>query len=127
MEPRPLATCADDAFAFTTEDLLKNLPFSTARCAPFKLHHYAQLKLLSNGIVDKDVDALGELKKFNFKIDPERRLIFNVLDYEFVVLDHDLSTVHVVDAESRRKLGHLSVSLQQNEPRALLVAATLTT
>ncbi|QDL56991.1 hypothetical protein QKQ66_gp119 [Dione juno nucleopolyhedrovirus] len=127
MESVVTNTFAEDAFAFTTDDLLKNLPFNSAKCAPFKLHHYAQLKMLANGAIHKRVDAMDELKKFNFKIDPERRFICNVLDYEFVVLDHDLSTVHVVDAETRRKLGHLNVSLHQNEHDTLLIFATLTT
>ncbi|AGR57000.1 hypothetical protein [Choristoneura occidentalis alphabaculovirus] len=117
--------CTDGAFAFTTDDLLKNLPFNFAKCAPFKLHHYAQLKLLSNGAIDKRVNAIDELKKFNFKIDNERRYICNVLDYEFVVLDHDLSIVHVVDAETRRKLGHINVSLDQSD--TLSISATLVT
>nr|UIX56238.1 HycuOrf-113 hypothetical protein [Hyphantria cunea nucleopolyhedrovirus]UIX56384.1 HycuOrf-113 hypothetical protein [Hyphantria cunea nucleopolyhedrovirus] len=120
-------TCLESAFAFTTDDLLKNLPFNSVKCAPFKLHHYVLLKLISNGIVDKRVEGMDELKKFNFKIDPERRFICNVLDYEFVILDHDLSIVHVVDAETRRKLGHLTVSLHQNDRSALTISATLTT
>lgn len=120
-------TCAENAFVFTTDDLLKNLPFSSSKCSPFKLHHYAQLKLLSNGVIDKRVAATDELRKFNFKIDLERRYISNVLDYEFVVLDHDLSTVHVVDAGTRRKLGRLNVSLHQTDPEALVISATLAT
>ncbi|ABF50345.1 unknown [Antheraea pernyi nucleopolyhedrovirus] len=122
-------TCAEGAFTFTTDDLLKNLPFSSSKCAPFKLHHYAILRHLSNGALDKCVDAaaLAELGKLNFKIDPEKRYITNVLDYEFVVLDHDLSTVHVVNAETRCKIGHLNVSLRQNDASALLISATLAT
>lgn len=121
--------CVEGGFTFTTDELLKNLVYSSGKCAPFKLHHYAILKHLSKGVIDKRVDAmaLDELKKFNFKIDMERRYISNVLDYEFVVLDHDLSTVHVVDAETRSKLGHLNVSLHQNDRNALLISATLTT
>ncbi|AAP29828.1 unknown [Choristoneura fumiferana multiple nucleopolyhedrovirus] len=125
MEDASPNACTDGAFAFTTDDLLKNLPFNFAKCAPFKLHHYAQLKLLSNGAIDKRVNAIDELKKFNFKIDNERRYICNVLDYEFVVLDHDLSIVHVVDAETRRKLGHINVSLDQSD--TLSISATLAT
>lgn len=49
-----------------------------------------------------------------------------MLDYEFVILDHDLSIVHVVDAETRRKLGQLNVSLHQNDRTALIISATLT-
>ncbi|BBU37592.1 hypothetical protein [Choristoneura diversana nucleopolyhedrovirus] len=127
MEDASPNACTDGAFAFTTDDLLKNLPFSFAKCAPFKLHHYVQLKLLSNGIIDKHVNAIDELKRFNFKIDKERRYISNVLDYEFVVLDHDLSIVHVVDAETRRKLGHINVSLNQNDFDTLSISATLAT
>ncbi|AGR57147.1 hypothetical protein [Choristoneura rosaceana nucleopolyhedrovirus] len=125
MEDALLNACTSGAFEFTTDNLLKNLPFNSAKCAPFKLHHYAQLKLLSNGAIDKRVNAIDELKKFNFKIDPERRYICNVLDYEFIVLDHDLSIVHVVDADTRRKLGHLNVSLNQND--TLSITATLAT
>lgn len=113
-------------FEFTTDDLLKNLPFSSVKCSPFKLHHYVQLKLLSNGVIDKCIDKIEELEKFNFKIDPERRSISNVLDYEFVVIDHDLSTVHIINAETRKKIGHLNVSLQQNDPNILSISATLT-
>jgi hypothetical protein len=119
--------CAQSAFVYTTDDLLKNLTFSSLKCAPFKLHHYAILKHLSNGVVDKIVDdaSVNELKKFNFKIDLKRRYIINVLDFEFVVLDHDLSTVYVIDAETRVKLGYLNVSLHQNDHNALLISATL--
>lgn len=117
--------CTDDVFAFTAEDLLKNLSFNSVKCAPFKLHHYAQLKMLSNGMIDKRINEMDELKKFNFKIDPERRYISNVLDYEFVVFDHDLSIVHIVNAETRLKLGHINVALNQNNE--LLISVTLTT
>ena len=127
MEDVSINVCAESAFVYTTDDLLKNLTFSSTKCAPFKLHHYAILKHLSNGIIDKIVDdaSVNELKKFNFKIDFKRRYITNVLDFELVVLEHDLSTVHVINAETRVKLGHLNVSLHQNDRNALVISATL--
>ncbi|AJD09269.1 hypothetical protein [Condylorrhiza vestigialis mutiple nucleopolyhedrovirus] len=127
MEDVSINVCAESAFVYTTDDLLKNLTFSSGKCAPFKLHHYAILKHLSNGIVDKIIvdDSVNELKKFNFKIDSKKRYITNVLDFELIVLDHDLSTVHVINAETRVKLGHLNVSLHQNDPNALIISATL--
>nr|AXE72149.1 hypothetical protein [Anticarsia gemmatalis multiple nucleopolyhedrovirus] len=127
MEDVSIDVCAEGAFVYTTDDLLKNLTFSSSKCAPFKLHHYAILKHLSNGIVDKIVDdaSVDELKKFNFKIDFKRRYITNVLDFELIVLDHDLSTVYVINAETRVKLGHLNVSLNQNDRNALIFSAQI--
>nr|QNN89384.1 ORF113 [Spilarctia obliqua nucleopolyhedrovirus] len=61
-------TCSESAFAFTTDDLLKNLPFNSVKCAPFKLHHYVQLKLLSNGIIDKRVEGMDELKNLILRL-----------------------------------------------------------
>ncbi|AOT85580.1 cyun122 [Cyclophragma undans nucleopolyhedrovirus] len=127
MEHGDINMCLDDGpFVYTTEDLLKNLTFSSGKCAPFKFEHYAILKRLSNGILHKAIDAsvLDELKKFNFKIDRLTGYITNIFEYEFVVLDHDLSVVHVVNAESKIKLGHLNVSINSNDPTLLLITAT---
>ncbi|AAK85598.1 hypothetical protein [Epiphyas postvittana nucleopolyhedrovirus] len=127
MEDVSVDVRAQGVFTFTAEDLLKNLPFNSVKCAPFKLHHYAILKHLSNGVIDKTLDTatLNELKKFNFKIDSKKSYITNVLDYELVVLDYDLSTVYVVNAETRAKLGHMNVSLHQSD--RLLISVTLST
>ncbi|ANF29759.1 ORF-111 [Catopsilia pomona nucleopolyhedrovirus] len=121
--------CANEMFAHTTDDLLKNISFSHFKCAPFKLHHYVTLKRLSNGVIDNkslDANAADELKKFNFKIDQSTKYISNIFEYEFVILEHDLSVVHVLDANTKIKLGHLNVSLNNNDANVLLLTTTLT-
>ncbi|AGA16180.1 hypothetical protein [Thysanoplusia orichalcea nucleopolyhedrovirus] len=120
--------CVDGAFAYTADDLLKNLHFSHAKCAPFKLQNYITLRRLSNGLLDKSVDvsSFSELEKFNFKIDRLSNYILNIFEYEFVVLEHDLSTVYVINADTKAKLGHLNVSLNQNDGNVLILTATLT-
>ncbi|UZE89792.1 hypothetical protein [Parapoynx stagnalis nucleopolyhedrovirus] len=115
----------DCGFVYTTDQLLKNLCFNHEKCAPFKIHHCVMLKRLSNGLIDRNVDAsvYEELKKFNFKIDLLNNYIINVLDYEFVVVDHDLTTIHILDAATKNKLGHLNVSVKQDDNQILLITA----
>jgi hypothetical protein len=113
------------AFVHTTDDLLKNVCFNHEKCAPFKMHHCVMLKRLSNGLVDKNIDAsvFNELKKFNFKIDITNNYITNVLDYQFVILENDLSTVHILETQTKNKLGHLNVSVKQDDPQILIITA----
>lgn len=128
MEDINVSMCVDREFTFTTDDLLKNISFNHTKCAPFKFQHYVTLKRLSNGLLDKtvDVSALEELKKFNFKIDRLSNYITNIFEYEFVVLEHDLSIVHILNAETKNKLGHLNVSFNHNDGNVLLITSTLT-
>ncbi|ABL75969.1 Mv-ORF17 peptide [Maruca vitrata nucleopolyhedrovirus] len=128
MDESVASMCVNNALEYTADDLLKNIPFSHSKCAPFKLHNYTVLKRLSNGFIDKSVEpcSIGELQKFNFKIDRLTNYISNIFEYEFVVLEHDLSTVHVVNTETKTKLGHLNVSLNQNDANVLTLTATLT-
>nr|WRK22998.1 hypothetical protein [Bombyx mori nucleopolyhedrovirus]WRK23136.1 hypothetical protein [Bombyx mori nucleopolyhedrovirus]WRK23412.1 hypothetical protein [Bombyx mori nucleopolyhedrovirus]WRK23550.1 hypothetical protein [Bombyx mori nucleopolyhedrovirus]WRK23688.1 hypothetical protein [Bombyx mori nucleopolyhedrovirus] len=128
MDDSVVSMCVDNAFAYTTDDLLKNISFSHSKCAPFKLQNYTVLKRLSNGFIDKSVDvcSISELQKFNFKINRLTSYISNIFEYEFVVLEHNLSTVHVINAETKTKLGHINVSLNQNDPNVLILTVTLT-
>ena len=70
--------------------------------------------------------SISELQKFNFKIDRLTNYISNIFENEFVVLEHDLSTVHVINAETKTKLGHINVSLNQNDANVLILTVTLT-
>lgn len=117
--------CTDGGFVHTTDELLKNICFNHEKCAPFKMHHCVMLKRLSNGLVDKNIDlsVFDELKKFNFKIDRLNNYITNVFDYEFVILEHDLSVVHILDAQTKNKLGHLNISVKQDDNHVLIITA----
>ena len=117
-----------NAFVFTAEDLLKNIPFDRTKCSPFKLKHYMALKHLSNGFLDNNIfdsSAYGELKKLNFKIDHLKRYIINNFEYEFVILEYDFSIIHVLNADTKSKIGHLNVSIDENNDK-LSIIATLT-
>jgi hypothetical protein len=127
MDDNVIINTGGDVFAYTSEDLLKNISFNCTQCAPFKLNHYAALKRFSNGILDHksvDMSTMDEVrKKFNFKIDSNINYITNIFNYEFVVFDYDLSVIHVVDALTKTKLGELKVSLNNN----LIIITTNTT
>nr|AFS52000.1 DekiORF123 [Dendrolimus kikuchii nucleopolyhedrovirus] len=130
MEHGDINMCLDgNPFIYTTEDLLKNLTFSSSKCAPFKFEHYAILKRLSNGMVQKAIDPASwdELRKFNFKIDRLTGYITNIFEYEFVVLDHNLSEVHVLNAESKILLGQLNVSINGDDPTVISITVTTPT
>ncbi|AVA31207.1 ac26 [Oxyplax ochracea nucleopolyhedrovirus] len=120
------ASTFNNAFAYTTDDLLKNVTFSFTKCAPFKLYHYVSLKKLSNGIIDKYIDesVFVELQKLNFKIDRLINYITNIFDYEFVVLNHDLSVVHVLNAATKEKIGQFNVSLNNNDINVIIITVT---
>ncbi|USC25878.1 hypothetical protein [Palpita vitrealis nucleopolyhedrovirus] len=119
--------CVDNVFAYSADDLLKNISFNHSKCAPFKLQHYTVLKRLSNGVIDKSIDAscINELQKLNFKINKQNNYISNIFEYEFVILEHDLSVVHIIIAETKTKFGHLNVSLDQNDSNVIFLIATL--
>jgi Protein of unknown function (DUF424) len=125
MDDEPSSMSVDCGFVYTTDQLVKNLCYSHEKCSPFKIHHCVMLKRFSNGLIDRNIDAsvFEELKKFNFKTDLVNNYIINVLDYEFVVVDHDLTTIHILDAATKNKLGHLNVSMKQDDNRILIITA----
>ncbi|AKN81072.1 hypothetical protein [Lonomia obliqua multiple nucleopolyhedrovirus] len=120
--------CLDNkTFAYTTDDLLKNIHFNSTKSAPFRYNHFITLKRLSNGLLDKKINtlALEEFKKLNFKIDHSINYITNIFDFEFIILDFDLSIVHILNSGTKRKIGHLNVSINNNDSNELIITVTL--
>ena len=69
---------------------------------------------LSKGLVPTNVndDAFAELGKLRFKIDPVTRYVRNILDYQFVVKDNDMTTVYVTNPETKALVGVLRINFE---------------
>ncbi|AAR28796.1 ORF32 [Leucania separata nucleopolyhedrovirus] len=94
---------------YTSHDLLKNTPYSSKLELSFD--RYMNVIYLSKGLVPINVDenTLGELAKINFKIDPVTRYVSNILDYEFVVKDYDVTVVYVINPKNKVRLGTMRI------------------
>ncbi|AIE47851.1 ac26-like protein [Peridroma alphabaculovirus] len=96
---------------FTTSDLLKNTSFSAKH--HHKFVHYMTLHQLAKGLVPQTltIESLKELEKLNFQIDPLTDYITNIFDYDLYISNNDPSTVHVVAAGTKNRLGTLAVNM----------------
>ncbi|AXU41476.1 AC26 [Alphabaculovirus altermyunipunctae] len=94
---------------YTSYDLLKNTPYSSKLELSFD--RYMNVIYLSKGLVPLNVDenALSELAKINFKIDPITRYVSNILDYEFVVKDCDVTVVYVINPRNKARVGTIRI------------------
>lgn len=99
---------------YTSYDLLKNTPFSSKLELTFD--RYMNVVQLSKGLVPLNVndEAIGELNKLRFKVDPITRYILNSLDYQFVVKDNDITTVYVTNPNTRGLLGTIRINFSNH-------------
>ncbi|AAL01717.1 unknown [Spodoptera litura nucleopolyhedrovirus] len=97
---------------YSSCDLLKNTPFSSKLELSFD--RYMNIVYLSKGLVPTNVndDAFAELGKLRFKIDPVTRYVRNILDYQFVVKDNDMTTVYVTNPETKALVGVLRINFE---------------
>jgi Protein of unknown function (DUF424) len=94
---------------FTTNQLLKNAPFSAKQYHKFQ--HYMTLINLAKGIVPValSVASLRELEKVGFKIDPLTDYITNIFDYDLYIKDGAPDVIYVVDVHKKITCGTVDV------------------
>jgi Protein of unknown function (DUF424) len=94
---------------YSCGDLLKHAPFSSRLKLSF--HQYVTIMNLSKGVVPSsaDADTVQRLVQFGFNVDPATNYIINILDYDMLVADDDLLTIHVVRSANKEPVGTLHV------------------
>lgn len=106
---------------YQSTDLLVNSTYTSKQ--NLKFVQYMALKALARGIILKNIDQ-SSIKflqeKFNFVIDPLTDYIENIHDYSFYLKDGDHTTVYVLDRETKREIGTIGVSVNNDNDCVVL-------